>query len=222
MSSLSANPSIKQYLQQQQLQEVNNSLVNKNISNSYHPLPDSDENRLVIQEDEDEDKDNINEHKDVEMEDTATQLVILGSGRNTQNNLMEKGSINVNNTNYGETLDLSKGGKESKLRGENHNSQTAITLCSSGNPISYQSPRLSSISTIGSTTLASNTTVPSVSSIVAPATFNNMTIFPASQSSSTGSAQIQTSNISNENVASLQTSLSHHIKLKGKPIEGNK
>ena len=219
MSSLSANPSIKQYLQQQQLQEVNNSLVNKNISNSYHAIQDSDENRLVIQEDEDEEKDNINEHKDVEMEDTAAQLVILGSGRNTQNNLMEKGSINT--TNYGETLDLSKGGKESKLRGGNHNSQTAITLCSSGNPISYQSPRLSSITTIGSTTLASNTTVPSVSSIVAPATFNNMTIFPASQSSSTGSAQIQTSNISHENVASLQTSLSHHIKLKGKPIEGN-
>lgn len=162
------------------------------------------------------------------MNDTVTQLVILGSDNNTPGKRLGKDSININTNNYGETLDLSKGGKVSQHRGGNDNSETmmrssegaSLTLCSTSNPNSYQSTRLSNISTVKSGTLGPNTTVPSGSAIVAPTTFNNMTIFPQSQTTTTGSTAIPISNISQDNALSLQSSISHHIKLKGKPVEG--
>jgi hypothetical protein len=224
LSSLTVNPSIKQYLQQhnQQLQEVNKSTLslNKNNSHPYQTSQDLDENRIIIQEDVDEDKDNIDGHKDIEMNDTVTQLVILGSDNNTPGKRIVKDSININTSNYGETLDLSKGGKVSQHRGGNDNSETtmrssegaSLTLCSTSNHNSYQSTRLSSISTVKSGTLGPNTTVPSGSATVVPTTFNNMTIFPQSQTTTNGSTAIPISNISQDNSLSLQSSISHHIK----------
>ena len=222
LSSLCVNPSIKQYLQQhnQQLQEVNKSTLslNKNISHPYQTTQDLDENRLIIQEDDEDDKDNIDGPKDIEMNDTVTQLVIIGADSNAPSKRIS--------TNYGETLDLSKGRKESQIRGGNDSGETmmrnsegaALTLCSTSNPNSYQSTRLSSISTVKSGTLGINTTVPSGTSTVAPTTYDNMAIFSQSQATTSGSSAIPLSNISQD--LSLQSSISHHIKLNGKPVEG--
>ena len=223
LSSLCVNPSIKQYLQQhnQQLQEVNKSTLslNKNISHPYQTTQDLDENRLIIQEDDEDDKDNIDGPKDIEMNDTVTQLVIIGTDSNAPSKRIS--------TNYGETLDLSKGRKESQIRGDNDSGETmmrnsegaALTLCSTSNPNSYQSTRLSSISTVKSGTLGMNTTIPSGTSTVAPpTTYNNMAIFPQSQATTAGSSAVPFSNISQD--LSLQSSISHHIKLNGKPVEG--
>ena len=233
LSSLNVNSSIKQYLQQQQntqLQEFNKySILNKNDSNSYQPVQDSEENRLVIQEDDEDDKDNTSGHKDVEMDDVVTKLVIIKSDNDTSVKRIGNDALNINTTDYGETLDLSRGGKDTKARVEigcspkaMHDSEgTNITLCSPNNTNSYQPPRLSNITTIKTSTLAPNTTVvPSVSSIITPAALNNVATFSSSPASASGSAAISPSNISQANVLSLPTSVSQHIKFKGQQIEG--
>ena len=234
LSSLNVNSSIKQYLQQQQntqIQEFNkySSALNRNDSNSYQTVQDSEENRLVIQEDDEDDKDNISGHKDVEMDDTATKLVIIKSDNNTSGKRMGNDALNINTTDYGETLDLSRGGKDKKARVELdgspkaiHDSEgTNITLCSPNNTNSYQTPRLSNVTTIKSATLAPNTAaVPSVSSIITPTAHNNMASFPSSPASASGSTTISPSIIQQANILSLPTSVSHHIKFKGQQVEG--
>ena len=184
---------------------------------------------MVIQEDDEDDKDNIPGHKDVEMDDTVTKLVIIKSDNSTSGNRMGNDALNINTTDYGETLDLSRGGKDTKARVEIDSSPKAIhesegtniTLCSPNNTNSYQPPRLSNITTIKSANLAPNTTaVPSVSSIITPAALNNMATFPSSPASASVSAAISPSNISQANVLSLPTSISHHIKFKGQQVEG--
>jgi hypothetical protein len=224
--STTVNSSIKQYLQHHnQIQDFNKS--QSLINNTIHPYPyqqghDQDENRLIIQEEDEAEMNDDVRHSDIEMDDTGTKLVILGSGNDYNN---KNDSTTINTTNYGETLDLSKG-RECHPRGGIDNSETkyvlerpAITLCASNMPETSLSTRLSTTSTIKSSMVSPNPTIPSISPIGTPGSI--MTIVPNSQAPTQGGVIPMTiSNVAQENVAALQSPISPHINLKGRSIEG--
>ena len=228
--STTANSSIKQYLQHHnQIQNFNKSqsLINNTIhTHPYQQGQDQDENRLIIQEDDEAERNDDVRHSDVEMDDTVTKLVILGSGNNYTNKNVHD-STAINTTSYGETLDLSKG-RECHHREGIDNSETkyilerpSITFCATNMPETSLSTRLSTTSTIKSSVVSPNPTVPSISPIGPPVAGSIMTIVPNSQAHTPGGGIPRTiSNVAQEGVATTQSPISPHINLKGRSIEG--
>ena len=225
-----ANSSIKEYLQQHnQLQELNKAqaIINTKLMHPYQQHHDLDENRLVIQEEDEPEKVEDAVENDAEIDETFTKLVILGSGNDYRHKVAQH-STNINTPSYGETLDLSKGREHSHAGGEvkiNCSSKTNVlgrSLCASSLPVSGTTVnRLSNNNnTINSSKISTIPSgVQSFSSTVTPATTSSMmSIVPCSQTSTMGTFPI--SNNSHDNLATIQSSISQHINLKGISVEG--
>ena len=229
ISTIANSSAIKKYLQHSatvlQLKELNRSQANINTS-QMHPYQqgqhDLDEHRLIIQEEDEQQERSVSfEQSNHEMEENVPKLVILGSGKDHAHTFAG-GCKNTHTTSNCETLDLSKG-RESKDRGGIENSDNKNCVLDREALALSATTAMSKLSTLtrlssNNSTITKNITVPSISTV---GTGSIMTILPHSQeTAAAGTIPIPISNNAPESSATIQSPISSHINLKGRPLEG--